>query len=380
MNAQATTAAPLAVSCSASPEFGEWLARAQGSLAVSTYQAGKVSLIGWDGRRVSLLMREFDKPMGLAVAGNRLLLATRHDVWVFANSPILAHEFVENEPGRYDALYLPRATYHTGDLHTHDVALLGDELWLAATRFSCLAKLSYDYNFQPVWKPGFLSDLVPEDRCHLNGIAVRDGRPRYVTALGTTDAAGAWREHKATGGVVLDVQRDEIVLGGLAMPHSPRWHDDRLWLLNSGAGELLQVDPENGQTEMVCRLPGYLRGLAFCGPYAIVGLSKIRERHIFGGLPIQQRGEELHCGVAIVDLRAGREVGFFEFTAGCEELYDVQFLPGVRRPMILNHLRPETRQAMANPESCFWLRPSSEVRDPLVPGGTGVTPPLYENA
>ncbi len=236
------TSAPVAIACSASPTFQDWMAEAGGAVAVSTYQAGKVAMIGWDGRQVTLLMREFDKPLGLGVSGDRLVLATRHDIWIFANAPLLAHGYLEHEPGRYDALYLPRATYHTGDLHTHDVTLLGDEVWLAATRFSCLAKVSYDFNFLPVWRPPFVSDLVPEDRCHLNGIAVRDGRPRYVTALGTTDAAGAWRQQKATGGVLIDLESNEIVLGNLAMPHSPRWHDGRLWTLNSGAGELLLVD------------------------------------------------------------------------------------------------------------------------------------------
>jgi uncharacterized protein (TIGR03032 family) len=367
------TPAPVAIACSASPAFQDWMAEAGGAVAVSTYQAGKVAMIGWDGGRVTLLMREFDKPLGLGVAGNRLVLATRHDLWIFANSPLLAHNYLEKEPGRYDALYLPRATYHTGDLHTHDVALLGNDVWLAVTRFSCLAKASYDFNFLPVWKPPFVSDLVPEDRCHLNGIAVRDGRPRYVTALGTTDAAGAWREQKASGGVLIDIDSNDIVLGNLAMPHSPRWHDERLWTLNSGAGELLLVDPQRGRAEVVCRLPGYLRGLCFRGPYALVGLCKIRERHIFGGLPIQQRGEPLLCGVAVVDLRSGKEVGLFEFTTGCEELYDVQFLPGVHRPMILNLLRPEVRQAMTNPDSCYWLRPSSEVRDPAPAGPSGAS-------
>ena len=128
----------------------------------------------------------------------------------------------------------PARTYHTGDLNIHDVSLLGDEIWAAVTRFSCLARLTYDFNFTPAWRPWFVSDLVPEDRCHLNGIAVVDGRPRFVTALGTTDAAGAWRENKATGGVLIDIDAGQIVLGDLAMPHSPRWHDGRLWLLNSG--------------------------------------------------------------------------------------------------------------------------------------------------
>lgn len=307
-------------------------------------------------------MREFDKPMGLAISGNRLLLATREDVGIFVNAPLLAHDFVETQPGRYDALYLPRVTYHTGDLHTHDVAMLGDEIWLAATRFSCLAKLSCDFSLTPVWKPRFVTDLVPEDRCHLNGFAVRDGRPRYVTALGATDAPGAWRERKAAGGIVIDVDSEEVILSGLAMPHSPRWHDGRLWVLNSGAGELLQVDLERGRAEVVCRLPGYLRGLCFCGGYALVGLSKIREKHIFGGLPVQERSSSLRCGIAVVDVRAGREIGMFEFTAGCEELYDVQFLPNVFQPMLLSLQRSETRQAITNPESCYWLRPTSEIR------------------
>ncbi|MBN1394652.1 MAG: TIGR03032 family protein [Pirellulales bacterium] len=364
MGSQAVVNDPVAVACSTTPDFQEWLASADGAIAASTYQAGKVALIGWDGRRATLLMRQFDKPLGLTASANRIVLAARHDLWVFANSPSLAYEYIEDQPGRYDAIYLPRATYHTGDLHTHDVAILEDEIWLAATRFSCLAKLSFDFSFTPAWKPRFVTDLVPEDRCHLNGIAVREGRPKYVTALGITDEAGAWRERKATGGVVIDVDTDEIVLDRLAMPHSPRWHDGRLWLLNSGAGELLVTDPKTGKAETVCGLPGYLRGLCFHGPYALVGLSKIREKHIFGGLPVQEKYERLLCGVAVVDLRSGRQAGFFEFTVGCEELYDVQFLPGIRRPTILNLEKPAARQAIANPESCYWLRPSNELGSP----------------
>ena len=329
---------------------------------MSTYQAGKVAMIGFDGRQVTLLMREFDKPLGLAVDGRRLALATRHVLWMFADAPPLAPGYLEDQPGRYDALYLPRATYHTGDLNTHDVAFDREGLLLVAARFSCLARLSYDYSFTPVWRPSFVSDLVPEDRCHLNGLAIRDGRARYVTALGTTDEPGGWRENKAQGGVLIDVDRGEILTGGLAMPHSPRWYDERLWVLNSGAGQLLLVDPATGQSEVVCEMAGYLRGLSFVGPYALVGLSKIREKHIFGGLPVQHRyDDKLLCGVAVVDTRRGEQVGFFEFSSGCEELYDVQFLPGVYRPMILNLERPAVREAITNSDSSFWLRASAEI-------------------
>jgi uncharacterized protein (TIGR03032 family) len=354
---------PVEIQCLASATFEEFLAQAGGSLAVSTYQAGKVAMIGWDGRQVTLMMREFDKPLGLAVGGNRMVLATRHDLWIFANTPLLAHEFLEDQPGRYDSLYLPRATYHTGDLHTHDVAISAEGLIITATRFSCLARVSFDFNFVPFWKPDFVSDVVPEDRCHLNGLALYENRPKYVTALGTTDSAAAWRENKASGGIVIDITTNEIITRGLSMPHSPRWYDGRLWVLNSGAGELSVIDPQSGRQNAVCALPGYLRGLCFIGPYAVVGLSRIREKHIFGGLPVQTRCEKLRCGIAVVDLRSGREAGFFEFTQGCEEIYDVQFLPGLRRPMILNLEKPAARQAISNPESAFWLRPGNEIRD-----------------
>jgi len=349
------------IASAVSEGFRDWIARAGGSLVVSTYQAGKVAMIGWDGRQVTLLMRQFDKPLGLAVRGGRIALATRHDVCVFADAPLLAHDYLEGEPGRYDALYLPRASYHTGDVNTHDLAYLGDDLLVVNTRFSCLARLSHDFNFFPLWRPSFVSDLVPEDRCHLNGLAVVEGRAKYVTALGTTDAPGAWRENKAAGGVLIDVETGQVVAGKLSMPHSPRWHGSRLWVLNSGTGELLVVDPSNGRCDAVCGLPGYLRGLCFAGPYAVIGLSKIREKHIFGGLPVQKQHAKLLCAVAVVDLRSGALVGLFEYTLGCEELYDVQFLPGVHRPMILNLDKPAARQAMTDPDSSYWLRPSAEI-------------------
>ena len=348
------------IECAVVGGFREWIAQSGGSLAVSTYQAGKVAMIGFDGRQPTLLMREFDKPLGMAVNGGRLALATRHEVTVFANAPLLAHDYLESRRGKYDALYLPRTTYQTGDLHTHDLAYQGDQLLLVNTRFSCLARPSDDYSFEAVWRPKFVGDLVPEDRCHLNGVAIRDGRARYVTALGTTDTPGGWRDEKADGGVLIDVSTDEIVLRGLSMPHSPRWHEGRLWVLNSGTGELLSVDPESGESTVVCQLPAYLRGLCLVGPYALVGMCKIREKHIFGGLPVQERVKELRSGVAVIDLRTGGQIGAFEFTAGCEELFDVQFLPGVYRPTILNLEKEAVRQAVTNPDSSYWLRPSAE--------------------
>ena len=358
------------LACVADAGFAGWIAAFPGAVAVTTYQAGKVVLFGWDGSRVTVLPRHFDKPMGLAVAPPapgrpaRLALATRHVVTLFADAPLLAPDFFPDRREAYDALYLPRVSYHTGDLNAHDLAFAADGLWAVNTRFGCLARLSDEYSFVPAWKPPFVTELAPEDRCHLNGLCVAGGRPRYVTALGETDTPGGWRAGKATGGVVVDTDTGAVVVRGLAMPHSPRWHQDRLWVLNSGAGELLAVDPRDGRAETVAALPGYLRGLAFAGPHALVGLCQVRERHIFGGLPVQSRFPRLRCGVALVDLRSGRPAGLLEFTAGCTELFEVAVLPGPRRLMITNLDREETRQAFPAPGFAYWLRPANELPGP----------------
>jgi uncharacterized protein (TIGR03032 family) len=350
------------IECVGSPETAEWLRDAPGAVAITTYQAGKVVVLGWSGG-ISMLPVDFDKPLGLARDGDRLALATRHAVVLLANAPALARDFDESRRGRYDALYLPRALYHTGDVNAHDLAYTSEGLVLCNTRFSCLARLSDRHNFEVVWKPPFISRIAPEDRCHLNGAAVVDGRAKYVTALGESDVVGGWREGKASGGVVIDVESGEIAARGLSMPHSPRWREGALWLLNSGEGRLVRMDPKDGRTTDVCELPGYLRGLSFAGPYALVGLSRIRERHIFGGLPIQQRGVPLKCGAAIVDLRTGRPAGLFEFTAGVEEIFEVLFLPGAKQPMLTNATVPATRDAFTSPECAYWLRPSTLIRE-----------------
>lgn len=356
-----TERTPLA--CSADAAFTEWLAGSGGSLVVSTYQAGMVLLIGWNGAQLSLLPRHFEKVTGIDVSEGRLAVAARHEIHCFANAPALAPSLVADAPGRYDALYLPRSTHYTADIHAHDIAYEGDTLWVVNTRFSCLARLSADYSFAPEWKPRFVTALVPEDRCHLNGLALRHGKPRTLSALGSTDTPGGWREHKATGGVLIDLPSGEVVTRGLAMPHSPRWHGDRLYVLNSGCGTLVQVDPDSGAQTVVCQLPGYLRGLSFVGDHALIGLCRIRERKIFGGLPIEAAGTPLRCGVALVDLKRGVLAGLFEFTGGVEELFDIRFLPGLRRPNLLRPDQPAVREAMTTAQVSWWLRPDQLLPD-----------------
>ena len=236
------------------------------------------------------------------------------------------------------------------------------ELWVVNTRFSCLATLHPDYHFVPRWRPPFVSRLAAEDRCHLNGLGMRDGRPSVVTVLGRTDEPGAWRADKNAGGCVLDVASGQPVTAGLAMPHSPRWHRDRLLVLNSGHGTLETVDPGDGKRTVVETMPGFTRGLACHGNLAFVGLSRIRETAVFGGVPIAARHEELKCGVGVVDLVTGTTVATLEFETGVEEIFDVQVLPETRC-VALTGGRP-------GEEDDIWVVPP-ERPDPAALNGRG---------
>ena len=349
------------IDCRTTPSFALWLSQLPGSLVLTTYQAGKLALIGWRNQQPTLLMRQFEKPMGLAISGSQMVLATRNEVLILANAPLLAWDFLIEQPGHYDALYLPRVSYYTGDLNVHDVSFAGEDVWIVASRFSCLAGLSQKHCFEPRWKPSFISEIAPEDRCHLNGLAVADGRPKYVTALGESDVVGGWRENKATGGILIDVESSDVVLRGLSMPHSPRWFGQKVWLLNSGAGELMCYDPATCTTAVVAVVPAYLRGLCLIGGYAVVGMCQIREKHIFGGLPIQDRFKKLHSGIAVIELSSGQIVGMFEFTQGVSEIYDVQFLPGVRHAGLLNQHQDATKEAFPAPDFSYWLRPGNRI-------------------
>src|SRR5438270_6672777 len=267
------------------------------SLLVSTYQANKLLAVRAAGGGLSTLVRTFDRPMGLAADARRLAVGTRDRVWLLRNAPDLAPRVVP--AGRHDAYFLPRSCHVTGDIGVHELAWADDELWAVNTRFSCLCTLHPDYSFVPRWRPPFLTALAAEDRCHLNGLALVDGTPKYVTALGETDTAGGWRANKPQGGCLLDIESNEVMIRGLCMPHSPRWHDGRLWLLESGTGRLLLVDANTGRQETIAELPGYARGLALSGAYAFVGLSKIRASSDMDGVPLAQQRPALKCGVAV---------------------------------------------------------------------------------
>jgi uncharacterized protein (TIGR03032 family) len=335
-----------------SRQFPDWLAEHNLSLAFTTYQAGKLFLLGRqpDGR-LSVFERTFNRCMGLWSDGQTLWLSTLYQLWKFVN-------FVP--PGQaangFDRLYVPLVAHTTGDIDIHDITVDDSgHVVFVNTLFGCLATISEQHSFRPLWSPPWQSRLAAEDRSHLNGLAVENGRPRYVTAVSRSDVADGWRDRRRDGGVLVDVTTNQILLDGMSMPHSPRVHRDRVWLLDSGRGNVGFFDRAAGKFQPVAFCPGYLRGLALTGDFAVAGLSKPRREKAFAGLDLDtelsKRQAEPRAGLQVIDLRSGDVVHWVRLEGVVEELYDVAVLPGVTRPAALGFKTDEIRRTLLMDES-----------------------------
>ncbi len=330
--------------------FPGWMADQKVSLMFTTYEAGKLFSLGLqpDGR-LSVFERTMPRCMGLFATDDAqtLFLSTLYQIWRF--------ERINREEQQYqgfDAVYLPQSCSVTGDVDAHDVVeTASGDVMFVNTLLSCVARTSEKHSFEPIWKPPYISKLAAEDRCHLNGLALRDGEVRYVTSVSQTDVNDGWRQHRRDGGVVLDLSNNDIIASGLSMPHSPRWHNGKLWLLNSGEGELGYIDEATAKFEPVAFCPGYARGLAFINDYAVVGMSKPRENRAFSGLALQDLLEvkdiSPRCGIQVVNLRTGDVEHSLELSGVVSELYDVAVLPGVTRPMTIGFKSNEIQHMLS---------------------------------
>ena len=336
----------------ASPGLGGWLKKVSGSLAFTTYQSSRLFLLSAaeDGQ-THALERIMGAAMGLAVDSKGLWIANQQQAWRFSN--LGPQTLGETD---FDAIYMPRKGHFLGPCDAHDilsdVSFRGQrhELLFVNTHYSCIAALDDYYNFRPIWKPEFISAISLGDRCHLNGMCAKDGDLAYATLCGRSDTAIGWRPMKNGGGCVIDINNNEIVCTGLSMPHSPRWHDGKLWLLNSGDGDFGYVDFATGRFVVVGLCPGFARGLCFVGDYAVIGVSKLRENTFSSGLNIEARLKAQHiqetCGLLVIDPKTGTLVHWLTIEAPVTELYDVAFLPGVMHPYTPGFSEPQLHRAI----------------------------------
>ncbi|MGD2180892.1 TIGR03032 family protein [Lusitaniella coriacea] len=321
------------------------------SLVISTYQAGKVILLRADGDTINTHFRTFNKPMGMAVNRTRMAIGTAYEVIELYNLPAVAQKL--DPPGKHDACYIPRNLHVTGDIDIHEMAWVKEELWVVNTRFSCLCTLNPAYSFVPRWRPPFISALGMGDRCHLNGLGVARDRARYATALGESDTPQGWRDNKGNGGVLIDIEQNEVILRGLSMPHSPRWYDEKLWVLESGKGSLATVVPHRGQVETVAQFPGFTRGLAFYDSLAFIGLSQVRETAVFSGIPLTEHLNERICGVWVFNIQTGETIAFLRFEDAVQEIFAVGVIPNTKFPEILQDDEERLAHSYALPDEAL---------------------------
>lgn len=344
-----------------SKSFAQILNQLKSSLVLSTYQTGKVVMFSpKDDSQMIQLPRNFRKPMGVASHDKHLAVACLNEIVLMHRSANAAKSYPA-KPDTYDAMYLPRSSHYTGSVDTHDISYGKGGLWAVITQFSCIAQLDPRFSFLPKWKPHFISEITPGDKCHLNGMTMKEGVPKYVTALGVSDKPGGWRENKLNGGILMDVETNEILLEGLSMPHSPRLVGEDIFYLQSADGELWKYNIPTKSNERICEVPGFARGMSFYQNFLFIGLSKIREdSKDFGKMPIASKNPI--AGVAIVNLRTNRVEGILQYQNAVKELYDVHILPGITRPNILNNLNDVHSRAIITPKKIYWQELKEKVK------------------
>lgn len=334
-----------------SPGMAPWLGAANCALAMTTYQAGKIILVGGDGGKPTpkVSERNFGRAMAIAVEEDGFYLSTGFTIWRFANSLRSG----ETHKG-WDKFYLPRSCHVTGAVDVHDLKIASDKRqYIVVTRYNSIAEVTDEGSFSPLWRPKWIDKLVGEDRCHLNGFVLVGDRPRFATITAQTNKLGAWREHRHDGGMIMDITTNEPILEGLAMPHSPHIKDGYLWFLESGRGYLKRLDLNTGQVDDVAWVPGFARGLKIYQGKALIGLSKPRYQ-VFAGLPLdeelQKRGKQPLCGVVVVDLQSGEIENHILLGGALTEIYDVAILPGVKAPFLVGLQGPEVQTYVTLPK------------------------------
>ena len=352
---------PPPFSYSYTPNIPELLLGLNCSLAISTYQTGKVVIFSAvDENQLIQLPRTFDKPMGMAKADHQWAIATNDSVILTGNAPGLAANYPAN-PNTYDSLYIPRASYFTGPLDMHDIQFSSEGLLGVNTMFSNVCRITDQFSFEAIWQPNWITEIKPEDRCHLNGLALdpTTKKPKYISALGQGNSARSWKEEMLSGGVLVDMDSNEVVLSSLPVPHTPRIYNDGLWMLLSATGELIKVDVTSGNYEVVTPLNGFARGMDRIGDYLFIATSKLRPNSsLFKEAPVAKRS--VTCGITVVYIPSGQPCGHILYQTSVEELYDLIVLEGDKRPNILNLEKGFHKSSVVTKQEVYWNNPSKE--------------------
>ena len=385
MTSDSQISSEIDLSCDYSANLPALLHKLNISIALTSYQTGRLILLRSDGQSLDVNYKSFHRPMGIAVSEGKITLGTFTQVTSFHREDGLIKKLkqplddiqkditapklqdpAEPQPGielekrllepcdsRVDACFISRSSHATGMINIHDIAWGSEGLWAVNSSFSCLVTLDENYSFVPRWKPEFISDLKPEDRCHLNGMAMDNGKPAYVTTFSKLDNAGLWRQQQQFDGTLIDVQNNRIVLDGLCMPHSPRCHQGQVYFCDSGYGTLCRFDPVTERKTELASFPGFTRGMDFYGPLLFLGLSRIRSGDVSRPAPLAEKYTNPESGLRILNLQGAdgkiEEVAQLKFTGDLDQIYDVAVIPDCHFPEIIEPSHPRMRNHFCHP-------------------------------
>lgn len=315
-----------------------WLNENKCNIAISSYNSHFIFTIGLDDKdQPFLYCKSAPRAMGICYKNNELIASSLGNITTYTNRG----ELKDNVYGIFDKNFVPNTTIHRQDVDIHDICKTDDgEIYYISAMFSCICKPSKDNKtFEVYWKPPWISKLAAEDRCHLNGLCCIDGKPRFVSSICQGDIVKTWQEKsRVKQGIIYDLENEEIYCEGLSHPHSPRWYNNKLWLLNSGTGYFGHVEDKKFVEKVF--IPGFIRGLAFHNNFAVVTTSLDRHNKDFEeyelGDNLEKKGTKGKCGIWIINMESFDIIHNFEFKGDVRELYDTVIIPECRRVRVMD--------------------------------------------
>lgn len=339
---------------SSSISFAHVLKQNDATIILSTYQAGRlIFLSSADGTHVDIQAVHARKPMGVSFDAKRMAVACLNSIEIYSADNSIGNRSPHSFQN-FNEFFVPRINYVTGHLDLHDIHLHPKGIFGINTQFNCISAFTIDHNFIPVWKPFFIDDIVPEDRCHLNGMAVFKNVPMYATALGKNNTEGSWRENITDGGILIDIAKNEIIHHNLAMPHSPRMINGFLYFIESATGVINKMDIRTKELTTFCNTGAFSRGLDSINDLIIVGRSKARATSkTFEKLDAGIKNN--NAGIDIYSKKSGEKIAGLSFGAIVDEIYDVRVITGGKFGMY-GMQGTDVFEPIVTPNLSFWRK------------------------
>lgn len=279
-------------------------------------------------------------PSGIAVDRQKGIVhaaSTRNPNQIFDLMPISGctdRLDVKAEAPTEKPLVPVRSRFMPGCLYMHDLAMIGGHLHANSVGQNAVICINEDSSYERVWWPKCIeTESGPrfgQNHIQLNSIAAGNNlKESFFSASSTelSDLRPGDPKYPVDGrGVIFSGATREPIVSGLTRPHSARLEQttgrSRVWVDNSGYGELCLIDAEKYQ--VVTRLPGWTRGLAFCGEVAFVGTSRVIPKfaQYAPGLDVNAS----ICAVHAVDVRSGEVLGSIVWPYG-NQIFAIDWLP-----------------------------------------------------